>query len=565
VQRPLGQARLVTGAAQGSQRSRTVTVTLLGRFGYDADVDFPTEVQPHFTELIDADHMRASFPKMRDLPLTIAAMNRAFAYHSNQTELPGWSENSCADALIFLIRLFYRAIYWNSVQQRMEQDSVGAKGKAESAAEGGMAQEDLNGHGGGGSKKKKKGKKGKGRADGEDGKQGQMGNHQGQKAELNTTSLELEDPIVQHDRLMRQETAAENLELLDTAWHWHLRVPAWRKFWNKIAHGCAPHWKLYNGRLKHSWLPPTVHSPGRVWFLFDDSYDPRAPGARPVVLHDPMMVIEILLNESITSRAELIKHCVKYGIEHASPCRLIENPSEDQQRLVEQSKALRAAEQNYGVRLRHIDFVADDFIQYVDTLVDWMKRNPRIALLAARRGGLYWRIVHECGVMPDIGAFDEMSDLAAWGYGHTYTCGDFLFGCESLSMEEEAKFVGMFDRWTGKPGDNVANVSFFPRHEIWATCSMNTGTWTLAAEDWFDRRFNNMYDDKTIHQPQTSYKWRHNIRGADVGRLVVNQCRRRAEAFLESRFLCVDNDIWQYAMVNLRGCELYRLTVTPLS
>jgi hypothetical protein len=124
------------------------------------------------------------------------------------------------------------------VQQRVEKDSVEAKGKVESAAKGGMAQEDPNWQGGNGAKKKKKVKKGKGRADSKDGKQGQMGKHPGQKDKLNMTLLELVDLIMQHNRLMRQETAAENLKLLNTAWHWHLCVPAWCKFWNKIAHGC---------------------------------------------------------------------------------------------------------------------------------------------------------------------------------------------------------------------------------------------------------------------------------------------------------------------------------------
>jgi hypothetical protein len=543
---------------EGMHYIQPLSVALLGRFAYAAHKNFPSVELPQYNEVFDAAVLKQDFPKMRDLPVNPSAMCRAFGYYSaDEDGLPGWSTNSIVDTVVFLIRLLYRASSWVTIERMLAEASTNTKSgihqvQGECAKDGQALDEGVEedasyprqnvGSAVGKKKKRKKGK-GKGKAGDED--------------EVNTAALAPEDPIGRHDYLLRMESLAELEGRLETIWDWHLSFSEWHKYWVKLAYGSAPHWCLYTGRLRHSWLPATEHSPGRVWFLFDQSYQPHASGARPVVLHDPMMVIEVLRNESLTSRAELIKYCVQQGIEHASPCRRIAKPSDDQLRELEQAKAIRAAEQNYGVRLKHIDFVPEDFIQYLDTLVDWMRRNPRIALLAARRGGLYWRLVLQCGVMPDINAFDEMSDLAAWGFGHTYTCGDFEFGCDGFTMEEEAKFIGTFDRTTGKSGDNIAKVSFFPRHEVWARCSMNTGSWTSSAEDWFERRYHSMHDDITISQPQTSPGWRHNLRSADVSRLVVHQGRRRAEAFLESRYQREGEEMWQYVIPNLRGGESF--------
>jgi hypothetical protein len=364
--------------------------------------------------------------------------------------------------------------------------------------------------------------------------------------------------FVKHDELLDWQTKGEKQvhTEIKIVHQWIFNVKAWPYLWTKLSkNGIA--WNIFSGTLRHGWIMPTTFAPGRVWFLFDKSYDPRAPSARPVVVHDPLIVVEVLCDLSLSSRAKLIRFCVQNGIEHSSPCRCVDQPSEHQLLRMNRAKAVRSSEQNYGVRPVEHEFIAANFIQYLNTITDWMKQSPRIALLAARRGGLYWRLVNWCGpdVFPELDSFDEVSELAACGLGHTYVCGEFQFCSNSMSLEEETKFIGTFECTDGVPGNLNAMISFFPRHKTWTGSSLNIGSWSPGAEDWFSRRTEKMLSARAGEMPrlQTGAKWRNNLRGSDVSKLVVNQCRRRAEAFLQSRF---DEDLLVHVSPNLRGCEL---------
>jgi hypothetical protein len=87
---------------------------------------------------------------------------------------------------------------------------------------------------------------------------------------------------------------------------------------------------------------------------------------------------------------------------------------------------------------------------------------------------------------------------------------------------------------------------------------MNTGSWTPAAEEWYRNRNQLYVDTLTPAQPNKSAVFRENLvsRSAYVSKMVVDQGRRRAEAFLESRFSAGICDI---VPLHMRGGESFTL------
>ena len=53
--------------------------------------------------------------------------------------------------------------------------------------------------------------------------------------------------------------------------------------------------------------------------------------------------------------------------------------------------------------------------------------------------------------------------------------------------------------------DQFADLSWFPKPNIWAQAGYNVGQWTRACEDWFETR---MTEIQNGGQPLDSHTWR---------------------------------------------------------
>jgi hypothetical protein len=511
-----------------SVQCQSLVHAVTGRFAYDPPSTFPLE--PPGTECewhMDDDALNEVLGCLQDAPTTVPKVQRALA-HSSQAEdviPPGWTYDSFCGIIVFVMELAFRALEFKARRTEEAQAELAAQAILQAG------------------QSKAARKKARQREAEEQKSQGI----------LPVTQAAM---MAERDRLHAKETH-EELNGLSPVNRWILGASAWRGSWGRIRDNQLC-WKLFTGVFSHASLRATLQNPGRVWFLYDESQDPLAFGARPVVLHDPLIVMEVLHGGLVNSRADLISYCLSYGVQHATPVRRKDGTlSQEEEALLAQAKARRASLENHGFRSKDHKFGPADYRQYRSTVDDWPLHDPRISLVAAQQGGLYWRIVHDH--LPPLSAFDQWSDLASWGVGHTYTCGNIIYGSECFSPEEEARFTGVFEQASGDArGDHHAKRAYWPRHETWSICSMNTGSWTPAAEEWYRNRNQLYVDTLTPAQPNKSAVFRENLvsRSAYVSKMVVDQGRRRAEAFLESRFSA---DICDIVPLHMRGGESFTL------
>jgi hypothetical protein len=505
-----------------SVQCQSLVQAVTGWFGYNPPSTFPLE--PPGTECewhMDDDALNKVFGSLHDTPTTVPKVQRALAHSSQAKDVipPGWTYNLFCGIIVFVMELAYCAVEFKALRTEEAQVELVAQavlqaGKSKAAR-----------------------------------KKARLREVEEQKAQdiIPATQAAM---LAERDWLHAKETHKE-LNGLAPVSRWILGASAWRGIWGRIRDNKLC-WKLFTGVFSHASLRATLQQPGRVWFLYNESQDPLAFAARPVVLHDPLIVMEVLHGGLVNSRADLIRYCLSYGIQHATPvCRKDGRLSQEEEALLAQARARRASLENHGFRSKDYTFGPADYRQYQLMVDEWPLHDPRIALVAAQQGGLYWRIVHDH--LPPLSAFDQWSDLVSWGVGHTYTCGDTIYGSECFLPEEEARFTGVFEQASGDARrDQHAKRAYWPRHKTWSICSMNTGSWTPAAEDWYQNRQQLYFDMFTPAQPNKSAVFRENLvsRSAYVSKMVVNQNRRQAEAFLES---CFSAEICDIVPLHMHG------------
>ena len=85
-------------------------------------------------------------------------------------------------------------------------------------------------------------------------------------------------------------------------------------------------------------------------------------------------------------------------------------------------------------------------------------------------------------------------------------------GCEyyddSLLQDEEYLICGGYCVKLGR-GDQTADMSWWPKPSVWASCGFNFGFWLSACEDWFQHRLMEIHSGKA--RLRTSKEWKNTL------------------------------------------------------
>src|SRR6266571_8057252 len=81
------------------------------------------------------------------------------------------------------------------------------------------------------------------------------------------------------------------------------------------------------------------------------------------------------------------------------------------------------------------------------------------------------------------------------------------------------------------PSDQVAFVSWFPKHNIWLNCGLSVGIWTHRCEEWYTKQVGAIQDGKP---PFKQTDWRELIRYFRKGPKLVHHMNLAAVAYIDT-------------------------------
>lgn len=79
--------------------------------------------------------------------------------------------------------------------------------------------------------------------------------------------------------------------------------------------------------------------------------------------------------------------------------------------------------------------------------------------------------------------------------------------------------------------DQFSDVSWFPKHNIWAQAGYNVGQWTQECEKWFENR---MIEIQKGGQPLDSHTWRSKLLLTRRATKLVRGMNSAAAAFIQA-------------------------------
>jgi hypothetical protein len=90
--------------------------------------------------------------------------------------------------------------------------------------------------------------------------------------------------------------------------------------------------------------------------------------------------------------------------------------------------------------------------------------------------------------------------------------------------------------------DQFSDVSWFPKHNIWAQAGYNVGQWTEACEVWFEAR---MTEIQNGGQPLDSHTWRVKLLLSRKATKLVRKMDSVAASFIQAQSCAVSaGDRW---------------------
>jgi hypothetical protein len=79
--------------------------------------------------------------------------------------------------------------------------------------------------------------------------------------------------------------------------------------------------------------------------------------------------------------------------------------------------------------------------------------------------------------------------------------------------------------------DQTAEMSWFPKHNVWAQSGYNVGQWTQECEDWFEKRMTEIQEGG---QPLDSHTWRSKLLLTRKATKLVRQMNLAAASFIQA-------------------------------
>jgi len=84
--------------------------------------------------------------------------------------------------------------------------------------------------------------------------------------------------------------------------------------------------------------------------------------------------------------------------------------------------------------------------------------------------------------------------------------------------------------------DQFAEVSWFPKHNVWVQAGYNVGQWTQECENWFEKRMTEIQDGG---QPLDSHTWRSKLLLSRKATKLVRKMNFTAASFIQAQSLVV--------------------------
>ena len=82
--------------------------------------------------------------------------------------------------------------------------------------------------------------------------------------------------------------------------------------------------------------------------------------------------------------------------------------------------------------------------------------------------------------------------------------------------------------------DQFADVSWFPKHNVWVQAGYNVGQWTQECEGWFEKRMTEIQEGG---QPLDSHTWRTKLLLSRKATKIVRKMNFAAASFIRASLL----------------------------
>jgi hypothetical protein len=276
------------------------------------------------------------------------------------------------------------------------------------------------------------------------------------------------------------------------------------------------------------WWFPRVKQP--VWMI-DEISSPRRSRDWVLVLHDPHVVVDVLMDGFNKSLETLAMHCFEAGIRFETVQLAEFLPREPDPSLV-----LQRAKHSLGFRDDRTPFEAHDFAFYEQQLRSLLTTSPPVARAATARGGLLAALVKNNVTLSTVLNGPSQHALASGAcevfqsHNGEHFVNDMLFP-EELDLLAGVWIVSFSEPLAGQQRQS-AYPSYFPPSDHWTRGGYDNGSWSpLGARELQEHRNEYLVNHA---QPHRQDFWKNRARkGAKGLRQVFSAARLGAEAFLD--------------------------------
>jgi len=159
---------------------------------------------------------------------------------------------------------------------------------------------------------------------------------------------------------------------------------------------------------------------------------------------------------------------------------------------------------NLGIRPFGYHPDTADYVMY-ERIRDEFLCGPR-GRAALMRGGILWRLARDTlpdeVVMAGPSPFNSKSQILESSDG-------LVSYDDHLSEVEEYLVCGGYHVKVLAHGDEKADMSWWPKSSVWASCGFNVGFWSVSCEDWFQHRLGEIR--KGTAMLRTSKGWKNGL------------------------------------------------------
>lgn len=167
-------------------------------------------------------------------------------------------------------------------------------------------------------------------------------------------------------------------------------------------------------------------------------------------------------------------------------------------------------------------FSPADYRAYVERRLQLL-RDKTVAIAALLLGGIVWRLAMESNI--DLNSVISSSPEDMLPTLRQVRDGEKVFVESVLSQEQLDVICGVYKVYTGKQvpgttsymlshtagkGEQVAEVSWWPKVHTWNNSGLSCGHWTTQCEEWFRRRRDAVVAGTGI--PKKPKEWQHTLK-----------------------------------------------------